>query len=85
MGRHVDQVFIRLGRKWLVPPEILRDIYSLMKNDVRFMSTKGCHGVRYKKMEVHLRKVYHIDNVNERMLRYLVREIKRRKNQELGK
>ena len=79
MEAKVTQVFDRLGNRWLVPPAVLRDVYSLMVNDMRFHSTKGSGGIRYKRMEKHLHETYRITEVSERQLRYLVKEIKRRK------
>lgn len=66
------QVFDRLGDRWVVKPEILKDIYLMMRHDVRFLSTRNGGGIRYKSMEGHIRKHYRIFSINERQLRYLV-------------
>ena len=66
------EVFERLGEKWAVKPEILKDIYLMLKHDVRFFSTRNGGGMRYKAMENHIAKNYRIHTIGERQLRYLV-------------
>lgn len=71
----IMEIFDRLGKRWAVRPAILKDIYLMMRHDVRFLSIRNGGGIRYKAMETHIRERYSIDTVSERQLRYLVRKV----------
>lgn len=69
------EVFDRLGGLWAVKPGILKDIYLLMRHDVRFMSMRNGGGIKYRKMEHHIKLQYRVFTITERRLRYLVRHV----------
>ena len=66
----------RLAKRWCVPAGLLEDVYDLLLNSVRFLSTKEPYGVRYAAMSRRLKYVYQVE-INERQLRYLVKVVKR--------
>lgn len=66
----------RLADKWCVPLGLLEDVYALLLNDPRFMSTKEPYGMRYAAMSRRLKYVYKVE-INERQLKYLVKMVRR--------
>lgn len=69
-------VIERLAARWCVPVGLLEDVYDLLLNSARFMSTKEPYGVRYAAMSRRLKYVYRVE-INERQLRYLIKVVRR--------
>ena len=76
MAGSKKQVIHSLALRWCINPNFLEDVYFLLLNDPRFLSTREPYGVRYIEMSRHLDRVYHVE-VNERQLKYLVKIVKR--------
>ena len=72
----IDHTINRLALRWAIPPGLLLDVYDLMINSPRFYSQRQPNGIKYQIMAIHLQKTYRIE-VNERQLRYLVKEVRK--------
>jgi len=69
------EIFNRLGTRWAIKPAILKDIYLMMKHDIRFYTPRNGGGIRYIAMQDHLETNWRIYTIKERQLRYLVNKI----------
>lgn len=78
MEKSRDEIFKRLGSRWYVKWQFLRDVYFLMQNDLRFSSGRSDFGIRYAKVSTHLNRDYRVE-VSPRQLRYLVLLVKSNK------
>lgn len=76
-----DRIFQRMGDRWFIKWTFLRDIYSLMQNDLRFSSMRSGNGIRYAKVSKHLKDSYQIE-LNPKQLKYLVFLVKTQKVKE---
>lgn len=74
----MDEIIKRLSARWFVKQQFLKDVYFLMKNDLRFSSGRSISGIRYVKTSQYLADNYGID-IKPRQLKYLVCTIKKRK------
>lgn len=74
----MDEILKRMAERWFVKQQFLKDVYFLMRNDLRFSSSRSISGIRYTKVSRHLRENYKVD-INARQLKYLVCLIKERK------
>lgn len=78
MEKSKEAIFSRLGNRWLIKPAFLRDVYSLMRNDIRFASLRHDDGIRFSKVADYLKVSYGLE-IKPRQLKYLVLLIKNRK------
>jgi len=74
----MDLIFQRIGNKWYLKWQFVRDIYFLMCNDIRFYSPRSSNGIRYAKVSKYLKDSYDV-HLTPSQLKYLVRTIKIRK------